>query len=93
MGTEHYVTVRAYRFDGEYGWSLFIMADPIEWRRELLDGGDSSLTGRPYISKSDRPYADGSSSHLQGATPRLASRGGMMSQTLHHRGAGLYGSC
>jgi len=60
MGTEHYVKVRGYRFDGEYDWSLFIMADPIEWRRELLDGGDSSLTGGSFISKSDRPYTHSS---------------------------------
>ena len=38
-------------------------------------------------------YADRSSSHLQGTTPRLPSRCRMMLQALHRRGAGLRGSC
>jgi hypothetical protein len=43
------------------------------------------LTGGSYISKSDRPYADRPSQHLQLAPSHVASRGSGMSQTLHHR--------
>src|SRR5207344_1239023 len=55
---------------------------------EQHDGGNETRHHRQHAA-----YADRSSSPLQGTTPRLASRGGMVLQTLHHRGTELHGSC
>ena len=85
---------RTVRIAGRQGQLMFEM-DSAALREVDLSPSrhQRSLTRGSCISKSDRRYADGSSSHLQSATPRLASRGSMMSQTLHHRGAGLHRSC
>ena len=48
------------------------------------------LTERLYISKSDRPYANHPSPHLQLAPAYLASRSSVMSQPLLHRRARLH---
>src|SRR5829696_8055753 len=48
------------------------------------------MTRGSYISKSDRPYTNRPSPHLQLAPPSLASRSSVMSQPFHYRGPRLH---
>jgi hypothetical protein len=55
-----------------------IIGRAVTWAKGLINGSYRSLTGGSYVSKSDRPYADRPSQHLQLAPSYLTGRASMM---------------
>jgi hypothetical protein len=73
-----------YSFPGLHGNPIHPQTNPSDPLHNLASRCVLNCDGS-YISKSDRPHADRPSQHLQLAPSPVASRGSVMSQTLHHR--------